>query len=44
MIVLAREYLRWQRTLPAGEWASRTLDAIKADRQSEDYRNDPDAY
>lgn len=43
MIVRVREYLRWSEKQRAGEWTRRTLQAIRDDRASEDYRNDPEA-
>lgn len=39
-MVAAREYLRWVDGLPP----SRYYQAILDDRQSEDYRDDPDAW
>lgn len=44
MIVRVREAQRYaDRVRPVSSWTRRTLDAIHADRQSEDFRNDPDA-
>lgn len=43
LVVRVRDYLRWYDTQPAADWTVRTLEAIREDRESEDYRNDPDA-
>ena len=40
MVVVLRDHLRWLDSQPPSRW----LDAITADRESEDYANDPDAW
>jgi hypothetical protein len=43
LIVRVREYLAWLDTQPMSDWTVRTLEAIRDDRESDDYANDETA-